>query len=152
MCLRLKSVSFVRTDSRTSSGRELCVPRNAGSVTVFRTPPSSPVPETLSPSKLKDDVFSPPHKEPSEAFFDRPTAHFKPVEITVHLPDSDVDQVQFARQRFSEVLHELIDSEKDYLNALGNVQVHAIVLYNELNFGVHCCTVLVGRVRYRTGQ
>ena len=106
------------------------MPRNAGSVTVFRTPSASAVPEVVSPGVIKDDLFSSPHKDNSEAFFDAPK--FQPIEIKVHLSDADNEHVELAREKFSEVFDELIDTEKNYVNALGNVQVYtecSIVLF-----------------------
>ena len=43
----------------------------------------------------------------------------------VHLPDS-ADHEQHARGKFNEILEDLIESEKNYVKSLGNVQVYGL--------------------------
>jgi hypothetical protein len=97
----------------TPSDRELPVPRSAGTASVFRSPPTTPSHELISQSRTQDEVFTSP--EPK----------FDPVEIMVHLPDS-ADHEQHARGKFNEILEDLIESEKNYVKSLGNVQVYGL--------------------------
>ena len=105
----------------TPSDHELSVPRSAGTVSVFRSPPATPEPELISPSPTEDEVFTPPHKDTAEVF-SQSEPKFDPVEIKIRLPDS-ADQEEHARGKINDILDELLESEKNYVKSLGNVQV-----------------------------
>ncbi len=109
----------------TPSDRDLSVPRNAGTVSVFRTPPATPTPELILQNQTEDEVFASPNQDTAEVFLES-QPKFDPVEIKVHLPDS-ADQEQHARGKFSEILDDLIESEKNYVKSLGNVQVCCVI-------------------------
>ena len=82
------------------------------------------MPELIPKSRTQDGVFASPHTDTSEALFES-QMKFNPVEIKLNLPDS-VDQEQPARANFEKIVQDLIESEKEYLVALGNVQVGKI--------------------------
>ena len=103
------------------SDREPAVPRSAAAVSVLRSPPSTPVPELISPSRTEDEVFTPPHKDTAQVFLE-PETNFDPVELKINLPYSG-DQEGHAQGKINEILDELIESEKSYVKSLGNVQV-----------------------------
>ena len=82
------------------------------------------MPELVSQSRTQDEVFTAP--DTAEVLLESQPTKLNPVEIKVHLPDS-ADQQQHAREKFEEILEELIESEKSYVNSLGNVQVCSTV-------------------------
>ena len=103
------------------SDREPAVPRSAAAISVLRSPPATPVPELISPSRTEDEVFTPPHKDTAEVFLESETK-FDPVELKVNLPYTG-DQEGGAQGKINQILDELIESEKNYVKSLGNVQV-----------------------------
>ena len=103
------------------SDREPAVPRSTAAVSDLRSPPATPVPELISPSRTEDEVFTSPPKDTAEVFLESETK-FDPVEVKVNLPYSG-DHEGHAQGKINEILHELIESEKSYVKSLGNVQV-----------------------------
>ena len=82
------------------------------------------MPEPILQSHTEDEVFTSP--ENAEILFDSQPPKLSPVEIKVHLPDS-ADQEQHARVKVNEILDDLIESEKNYVKSLANVQVSSII-------------------------
>ena len=101
----------------TPSDQELPIARSVGTVSVFQSPPATPVQALVSQSRTQDETFTTPHKNTAEIF--RKT---EPVEIKVYVPDS-ADQEQHARGKFDEILDDLVETEKNYVKSLGMIQV-----------------------------
>lgn len=50
-----------------------------------------------------------------------------PVEVQEQLPHAVTGREQQAQEKYNEILRELVDSEKEYVKSLGNIQVNIVI-------------------------
>ena len=87
----------------------------------------SPVVEIVSPGMSKEEVFVSPPQDTREKSFYLP-GRYSPVEIKVHVPEGDQP-----KSKIQEILDELIESERSYVDSFRHIPVCIHKYYNILS-------------------